>query len=355
MKRNLAAHTILSSVLLLCSCRTELAPFDQALKRAEEARRRGDFSAERRQFEEAISLSQSERERSEAMYRSAHSWLREGNFETGATELEALAKQHPGSPRASRAWLDAGRAREKMNQLDLAKSCYKRVIDDYPESGSANAAVTRWLDLSSKDPSARDRLLSQLIEAHSSPPLDSFLRFLRARGKEEISARDAILAYEDVAKRHPLPKGLYTDEALLRAAELRQSQGDFEGALTTLKLLDRHSEGAALVGTYVRGSYIKALFLQALILQKDLRRLNEAKDTYRLFIKKHPDSRFVDDALLHLAQIAVSQGRDGCSEMEELRLARPDSRYEKCSALLCPSAPPLSKEREASCRKLVSE
>src|SRR5690606_37060371 len=98
------------------ACSHRPTPFETAMDAAEDARRQGDFEAERREFSNAADLAREESDANEARYRRAASLIRQGRHAEGASEMERLAERAPDDPRSARAWLDAGRAWERAKQ-----------------------------------------------------------------------------------------------------------------------------------------------------------------------------------------------------------------------------------------------
>lgn len=304
---------------------------------AEDARREKNFESERHHFDAAARASDSSAEHIEARYRKAHSWLREGHLQRGASELEQLGRKYPHSPRAARAWLDAARTRERLGEFEKAKSNYRTVFEQYPESGGAEAAATRFVALQNVggSPTEIAQSFKFLIEKNQNQSLDEVLRYRYAQCLEAVSKLDAIVAYETVALSYPLPKGTYADEALLRSAELRYLEGDFLGAEQTLRLLGNQGGDAAFVGSYRRPAYARALYLLGLILAQDLKRPIDAVSTWNELIRRFPDSRLVDDAFWQILISERSRGESGCDVLRQMGHKTPDSRYLVCEAVVC--------------------
>lgn len=346
---------LLGVVTCASSCRRDPSPFRTAMNAAEMARREGDFEGERERFAEAARLAKKPKDAAEARYRSAASWLRQGEYEKAAALLEAFGREHPRSPRAGRAWLDAGRAWEKAGRTEPALRAYLQVFDSYADSGSAGSAADRIVAIKSKrDGIARHELYRELLSRNDSRALDEILRYRYASALEDVSPRDALLAYEDVARNHPLPKGSYSDEALLRAAILRRTAGDTTGALATLDLLLEQGGKAAFVGSYTRTAYVEALMLRGRILRDDLKQTKEARQAFVSLPKRFPHSRLVDDALWENIITLRAEGRDACAALEQLRKQAPGSRYLRCESYLCDRTTAQSKDEPSCERWLVS-
>lgn len=321
---------------------------------AEKARREGNFSEERRHFDRAARLAKKPKDKSEARYRSAQSWVREGSQEDGAARLVQFAREYPTSPRAARALLDAGRAFEDAGKKDGALRAYRRLVTEYPESGNALSAAERVVALETERGNGPAHgVWLKLLQENRSPEFDEALRYRYARTLEEVSPKKALLAYEDVAKKHPLPQASYSDEALLRAATLRRELKDPEGALATLELLLGQGGPAAIVGSYARSAYIEALLLKGRILRDDLKNPEAALRAFESLPEKHPHSRLVDDALWECVRTEHRLGRDPCPRFSVLGRASPESRYLRCQAHLCSS--PASDAQARQCEQWLSE
>jgi tetratricopeptide (TPR) repeat protein len=318
------------------ACRRGPTPFHTAMSAAEAARRKGDFDEERRHFAQAAQRATRPKDAAEARYRSAASWIRQGEHEKGATSLEAFATEYPDNPRAARSWLDAGRAWERAHRQESALLAYTKVFLSYGDSGVAGSAVDRIVAIQSeRDGSARHEAYRQLLGSNKSASLDEVLRYRYARALEDVSLADAVLAYEDVARNHPLPQGSFSDEALLRAASLRRTAGDPHGALSTLDLLLEQGGKAAFLGSYTRTTYVEALLLRGRILRDDLKQPERAREAFLLLPKRFPHSRLVDDALWENIITLRRQGHNTCSAAERLRQLSPQSRYLRCEDYLC--------------------
>lgn len=316
---------------------------------AEAARRQGNFSEERASYRKAEQLAQDDRDQDEASYRKAETYVREGSFVEAAQEFEGFARAHPDSGRAARSWLDAGRAYEKADQKAKAIAAYEVVLKKYAKSGSATSAARAHVRLRVQLGEQESLVWRELVTKNRSHELDEALRYHYAKSLDPRSPRAALLAYEDVARNHPLPHGRYSDEALLRAATLRREAEDAQGALVTLELLLEQGGRAAIVGSYTRTSYVEALLLKGKILRDDLGDLEGAKRAFLLLPEKYPKSRLADDALWEYVLSVVQEKGDGCAALARLKKADPDSRFLRCEYALCGEPGPISPEVGRSC------
>lgn len=346
----LSACILLFFLGLLTGCERHATPYRMAMDRAEEARRSGNFADERRYFDEAARLAKKPNDAGEAYYRSAHTWIRAGKLETGAQRLEEFALTHPTAARAARAWLDSGRAWETAKSYEKALASYRMVLSRYPDSGNALGAARRVVSL---ETSLHHRpahvTWRRLLEENRSPDFDEALRYNYARSLEKESKKQALAVYEDVAKKHPLPRASYADEALLRSAEIRRELGDAKGALEALEILLAHGGPAAIVGSYTRTSYVEALLLKGLILRDDLNLPSQALEVFNSLPERYPHSRLVDDAVWEAARTEQALGGQPCLRLQALRKLRPESRYLRCEPLLC-AQPMLDEHHMSECK-----
>lgn len=289
---------------------------------------------------EAARLALDDEERVEALYREIHLRRR-----LGATSLEQarslleLANQYPMSLRAPRARLDAARLFERAGEIELAQSTYLLVLSRDPKSPIAISALLAFLN-SEERIEERLRWIERL--AHDSPEFSEPLAYERAKCLEQIDPSQALAAYERLAQDHPLPRGVYADEALLRAATIRKELGDKFGALTLLDVLAEAGTKAHLMGSYTRTSYAIA-DLERARLRRELGQLQTAQEILEEFETRHPTSRLRDDALWELAFLLLQSGQEpqACQLVE--RLAQLGSRFARCKSHLC-GVPPADDE-----------
>jgi len=337
-------------------CMTGPSPYQTELRSAEDARRSKEFDSERTHFKRAMTLADNDADKSEAQYRHAHTWNRQGEWEKAATELERLVKEFPNAPRAGRALLDAGRAWEKLNQRKKSLSAFRLCVRKYPEFGGSISAAERWVALQSEGKSTTEAAQwAQLRRENKSSVLDEALRFHHAKALETSSPLEAVEVYEELARTHPLPRGVYADEALFNSARLRRGHGDPQGALIALQVLTEQDSHAKIVGSYARPAYAEAWLLRGRILQEDLGRSRDARAAWQSLVEIFPDSRLVDDALLDTAQSLKSDGDDACPTLNRLRELRPNSGLLGCAPALCDEWPEAHKSSRRCNRVTATE
>jgi tetratricopeptide (TPR) repeat protein len=335
------ARLTLAAFVLSLGCRSTPSPFDRALRAAGQEAASGRTEAASARYLEAAEEADSPADKVEALYREAHLWSDGSEPERAARSLEALARDYPDSARAARAWLDAGRLRERLGQPERARADFERALGSRAESAAVGeSAAVALVMLGPEEPV---EAWTKLLERNRRADLDERLRAERAAALAAAGrAVEAIAAYEELVRRHPLPTGTRADEALLAAARLRRGLGDAEGAAATLRVLLDEQSHAALVGSYERGAYAEGRLLLAAIERDDLNDPARARSTLSAFAERHPDSRHLDDALWQLAwlEFALGDAAGACRATEQLRSLRSDSRYVPCLAALCEEATP---------------
>ncbi len=317
------------------SCASTPPLFDQKLREAEQARRRDDPGATQKAFHDAKRLAKDDEERAEALYREARSHLRAGRDETGLQLLAELCEQYPSSRRAARAWLDRGRKRLDQAQPRLAKAAFQTLIRDYPSSGNALSAAQLIAEIDRSRGIPTSETLLRLRKSTKDPDLDAGLLYFAALAADKEGSRvRALELFGKLIARHPLPKGTYTDEALLRSA-MMQKEKHPKRALKLLEILLKNDKSAHIVGSYSRATYLDAYILGARIYRVDLANPTKAEELLRRLLKKHQTSLLTDEALFELAQTLKSKNEDPCAPLIKLKTVAPESPYLVCASLVC--------------------
>ena len=321
---------------VISACSSGSSPYQTTLTAA-------DAAASNRRPEEAARLYQrAMREATktdlavEAAYREASMWKRQGHPARALTCLERLAAEHSASSRGPRIWLDLGRLRESMGDAVGARLAYGKVLN-YPDSGLATRAADALVRISPGPATAAYQTL--LPTAKHNPTLDGFLR-LRIAQAEAVHGDElaAIASCERLAALHPLPTGVYTDDALLLAARLRRSLGDATGALVTLDALVAAQEKSTFVGSYERSAFAEARWLAADIAQFDLHDPQRAEKLLDDLVRLDSSSRLRDDALFRAAWLAHHERQDdgaACSRAQQLEELEPPSPLAECLGAVC--------------------
>ena len=320
----------------ISACSGKVSAFDQKLGAAESARQSGDFTGERAHFQDAMRVSRSDEEKAEALYRKAHSHLRTGDLNVGLATLLELASTYKHTSRAPRAWLDRGRIFQRIGSNRKAETSYQKLVTDYPRYGGAPEAARQIVELRQARGISPHTTYELLRKQNEECELDEALRYYQA---VELVAHDsarAATAFETLAQMYPLPKGRYTDEALLWASLLRRKMGQPDRALALLDELKKQDKKAWSIGSYTRTTYLDAYILAGQILRDDLDSPEKARLEFERLLKRHQGNS-TDDAFFELILLDLREAKDTCQTVHQLKQKSPDSKYLSCVAQLCPS------------------
>jgi len=337
-----SASTRLASCLALCAlvnCGGNSSRYDLAMKRAENARTRGYPDEVRDQYEQAAELAKNDEDRAEALYRAATVRGAPGGRQTQIERLRQVRTQYPKTSRAARAQLDLARLLEKENQKTEAAEAYQDLIVSYPQSILASRALDALLQLWKDDGQAPSAMLAQLsaFENLGAGSLRELTLYRAACLEKTIDTGRAVERFEELAKEYPLPKGRYTDEALLESARLRLTLGDIDGSEALLKILAEAPARSLMVGSYERTSYAEAAFLRARIANEIRADRASAEQLFRSFPSSFPNSRLRDDAQFELVRLLSTnpQRQQACAALRELESIDPGSRFLRCLPVYC--------------------
>jgi tetratricopeptide (TPR) repeat protein len=337
------AHGLLSWLLLATAsaCSHGASRYDRAIESAENARARGYREEEREHYEDAARFAGSDDERAEALYRATKVHRAVDTPRAQADRLLALQARYPKTPAAVRALLDAARLMEGDGNFVDAAARYEQLIGLYPNSALAPRALDGLLHVWQDGHTSREVVLERFAHFQSlgAPALRELALFREASFFQSFDPKRAVAGYEALAREYPLPKGRYSDEALLESAKLRLTLGDVAGAEGLLKILAEAPAQAMMVGSYDRAAYAEAAFLRARVWAEVLQDLGKAEELFSNFAAAFPSSRLRDDAQFELARLLAQKGRaeDACRALRRLEKIDPDSRFLRCVALYCPT------------------
>lgn len=333
-------HIVL--LLLLTGCHHRPSAFDQALAQAAEEKQHGQIDAARAHYRQARELARNRDQQMEASYREL---LLLPDAEA-APRLRDLARSDPRAARAPRCLLDAGRIYRRQALLEPAISAWTELLRSYPSSASAPSALRGVLGiLRAQDATGRAERAFIAKQKRHPGALEEELLFRDAEAIALTDASQAIVAYENVARRFPIPEGRFSDEALLRSAQLRLSGGDPQGALEITREIMRANEKSLMVGSYTRSAYAEASYLHAQILRDHGEDPLSAARAFERFPSQFPHSRLRDDALHSAAELYLSVGRpaDACAAVRSLETVDPGSRFLRSKERYCGTRAPRSR------------
>jgi TolA-binding protein len=268
----------------------------------------------------------------ERAYDAAKHLSRQGRKKEAADRLEALAADHPTNPIASKALEAAGAIHEwDLDDPVGAARIFDRVLagsDEWP--GVLPALFQRLgIERDRGGPKAELELAKSIDRAR---PNASFTPWLLIH-VAQILADDlddlegALVPLERL--RRTFPKSVRLDEALMKEAEILRKLKRPKEALKRYRAIIDTQSTSLIVGDYNSTKLDDAYYQTGETYRLDLKDDDAAMNAYEALVKNMPLSRFVDDALMHAAQIANALGdvKRAAELRERLRKLRPESRY----------------------------
>jgi len=330
----------------LAACASGSSAYQSSLARADAKAREREPEQAARLYQEAARATKKPDQAAEALYREATMWKRQGQPERARGCLERLAAEHSGSGRGPRIWLDLGRLRQDAGDAEGARAAYRQVLG-YGDSGLGPRAADALAALSPGSRSSAYRAL--VTDRPGAPDLDAFLRLRLARAEvDEGNSAAALDTCERLVQDHPLPRGVYTDDALLLAARLRRTLGDPDGALVTISALLAAQEKSAIVGSYERSAFAEGRWLAADIHQRDRADAQKAVQVLGDLVRLDGASRLRDDALFRMAWLMRHELGDdaaACREADRIDGLEPPSSLSECLSAVCSRRPQVEASR----------
>jgi len=343
--------------LAVAGCAPSLPrPYVEAKAAGHRAYGAGRYGEAAKHFRKAAGKAGRIKDRDEALYLEAASYLRSDRHREARAAYEALIALSPNGPRTARAAYEI--AKLEIEHGDASKG-WKMIHDvaiDYPKSGLARRALLRFLRHldDSRGPEATIAYLDRSrpwLDAHE---LGEIAMYEKARRLEELgrlaSARDLYVA---CAEKYPYPYGGLFDDALYRASLLDEELGQPRKAVQRLERMLGVREVSTFHGSYQRPRFSKAQMRIAELYRDALDEPDRARRAFRELYDSYTTSLLRDDALWAEARVAVAQGDEpgACDVLELLVEELPESRYAPCAKLLCADVPSVDPSRE--CRRYI--
>lgn len=143
--------------------------------------------------------------------------------------------------------------------------------------------------------------------AESLRPHETLASFAWLYGAQAAERRgqpaEAVRRYDEIWRRYP--RGPLFDDSLVAAAQLLRRQGRSAEAAERLAALSKAYTSSLMIGHYHQERLIEGMFMLGEVYLRDLGRPQQAIETFMLLLKRQPDSRLGDDALLLMAQAAL--------------------------------------------------
>jgi TolA-binding protein len=308
---------------------------------AERAYSAGRYLEAAERFAEAADQDPKARDREEARYRQAMALERAGHLGVARAVLERLLRSFPRGERAPRASYDIALVDIEEGRTDQGYSELDALVRKYPDSGSASAALERYLARLANDgePHVRE-YLERLAPAVGKTALAEYVDYEHARSRERQGDLDGARSeYLGVADRYPYPRGVFWDDSLFRAGNLSVALGAPRDGIAVFERLLEAREPSFLQGSYERGRYAEAAYRIAELYRDVLHEPVRARAAFERIFATYPTSRLRDDAAWNAARLAVGAGdADGaCRLLRSLVADSPESRYVACARAVCPA------------------
>jgi tetratricopeptide (TPR) repeat protein len=347
LARLLSSARRLAPVLALGAACAACAPtygeaYLEAMAAGHRAYNAGRYAEAATAYDDAAAKALRVKDRDEARFLQARTYERAEEWQQASSTYRRLAKDSPRGPRTVRAefeladleiahgdaalgWRMLAEAARRNPAHGLARHAVVRLAQHAAEAGGGEHAAEAWQRAARPTSDGTD--LEQVIEYEIAASLE--------RQQRLPEARDAFLV---TARAHPYPFGGLTDDAFWHAAEIEAKLGQHQRAIALLRELLRGRESPShTVGSYERPRFSQAQMRIAEITRDGLRDIPRARAEFRRVFTDHPTSILRDDALWAEALLArdAGDGAAACRAMSLLVDDLPESRYVRCSRLLC--------------------
>ncbi len=338
-----------AAAVLLAGCWPSYAEgYRDALGAGLRAQNGGRYAEAERAFAEAAARGDRPKDRDEARLLRAEALERLGRLAEAEAEFRGVERDSEGSYHATRAAFALVRVVDAQRGPDASEAEALRAARAHPESGLARQAVKRALERVERERGAEAALawLDPLVQQLATTELDQSLRYERGRllaraGRREEAVRELLTT----ARANPYPGGALTDDAFYMASLTLEELGRANDAIAVLEEMLAPREEAYFGSSYERPRYPQAAYRIAVLWRDSIGDRARAKQAFARVASEHAVSRYADDALWQKARIERDEGRavDACATVAQLRERFADSRFARCTTLLCASAPPSSR------------
>jgi len=353
-RRALLAFTI-SWLALLIGCAPSFSDgFERSRAAAIRAYSSGRYVEAAANWERVAAEAPDRHQKYEALYRAASAYKRGRRPEQAKATYARILKEAPKTDRAARAAYDLADLELEAGDDEAGFKGLERVLDSYPDSGSAPAALKRcvlWLEDTKGDAAAK-AWLTERISRQQSTALGEHLHYALAKLLVRMDEpRAALTRYLYVAQRYPYPSGALWDDSLFHASQLEEQLGNPQRAVEHLERMLKEREPSSMPGSYERPRYSESQYRIGVLQRDALKQPAAAIRAFRSLRLEFTTSILRDDAAWQEAKLSASQGDQAgaCQAMRWLREEIPDSRYAACGQLLCTQLKPLKRE----CRSYI--
>jgi len=350
------AYAICACCLLGCASSIP-RPYLEAKAAGHRAYSSGRYEQAAEHFHQAAGKADRRKDRDEALYLEASSYLRAGRYREAKTVFEAMVSISPDGLRAARAAHEA--AKIEIRHGDAAKGwqMLHAAIVRYPASGLSRAALQRYLQYLDETigPLRVIDYLDASMDWYRAHDLGERALYEKAKRLERLGRlREAVDTLLICAKDYPYPVGSLRDNALYLASELEERLGRPRQAVAHLRTLLEDREQSLIHGSYERPLYAPAQMRLAVLYRDALAEPDVARKEFRKLFDAFPTSTLRDDALWAEALVARKQKdtEGACAAVSLLVKHIPQSRYAHCATLLCDKAP--TPGQAGTCREYIA-
>lgn len=335
----------------LSACGPSLAEvYERSFAAGQRAYHAGRYEEAARNFEQAAQKAPRVKDRDEALFQVARMHEKRGAYTEARNAYERVTKTSPDGPRAARAAYDMALVEVDHGDAERGYALLLDATYKYPRHGSARRALHRLVE-HQQDLGGDEAVLAWLDgpgRTLRGSDLDQQLDYERALALDRMGktadARDLLVK---TAKDHPYPFGGLTDDALWHASLAEEKLGRYDAAIAHLRTLLEAREASRMTGSYERPRYSPAQMRIAELYRDKLQDHRSARKEFHAVYTGHPTSLLRDDALWAEAVLAHADGdeSEACSLVTTLRKEFADSRFSRCTHLVCDSVKPGVKER----------
>ncbi len=332
-----------ASLVAVLSCAPTLpAAYQDNFRAARNAYAEGQYARAAQLWKKAEQAAPNKHHRDEARYRRASSLNRAGR-PSAALELYTKLASTQGE-RQARAAFDLAYLTIEQGQTERGYELLARAMLSHPNSGNADRALLELLERKERQQGIAGALdlTTQLQTQLANTELMQALGWRRAQLLErQGDAGAALQAYQQLTKRFPYPTGVYWDESMLRIAELQIELGHADQALGTLRAMLKERESSTISGSYERR--FSAAHYRIAEIERDHRNdWKAARDEFDEVAAAYRTSLLRDDALWQSALLSKQHGdpEAACVAARRLSVHTPDSRYNRCTHLVCDQISP---------------
>lgn len=339
-----ARLSLLSFSLAVCSSacapvrpRSHLA----ALAAGDRAYTAGRYLEAADDYDRAARETDRERDRYDAVYRSAAARRRGGDLPGALARYDRVAVVSPRFERGPRARFEAAMIRVESDdptERNTGWNALTLLVREHPTTGPGRRAMAALLRREDEgDPSGAqgDALLSAWLEDRivADAMRDTLMAEQARRLERHGHSTEAARAWEAMLRAVPYPQNAHWDDGHVALARLRRAAGDPRGAVEALDQMLSVREPSYSSGTYHAPLFDDGAMLRAEILRDDLHDLSGAARAFHFVYSDFRTSLLRDDALWQEGLVReTANDSQACAVWERLAREFPCHRFGRRAA-----------------------